>query len=80
MILEHKKGNISTVIASSDSYNDICKHMKKFLDDIGFKVHYFRTYMPKDELIIDYGSHVDFFRVIFNDDDERNRIKKELKL
>lgn len=80
MILEHKKGDVSTVIASSDSYNDIWKYMKQFLDDIGFKAYYFRTYIPKDKLIIDYGSHSAFFNVIFNNDDERDRIKKELKL
>jgi hypothetical protein len=82
MIVEYinKKYDKESVLVSTDSYKQAFKCMMNFLDDVGFDSHYIRMRFVEDKIKVDFGSHTDFFYILFDDEKERNDFAKQAKL
>lgn len=49
------------LIAEPSNREEVIKEINKFLDDHNFKSYYTRVWEANDRLILDVGSHAEFF-------------------
>ena len=48
-------------VARYDTIEGVHKHIKDYIDSVGFKSYYWRYNMFPDFVMVDYGSHSHFF-------------------
>lgn len=49
------------IIVEVDSWTEACDEINKFLEEHNFTSHYKRTWFHNDRMVIDVGSHLEFF-------------------
>lgn len=77
LYFENSKGQ-RRVISTPSDIKEMWKDINLFLDEHNFKSYYSRINFEKDELVIDVGSHTEFFIVQnFTDDNLKELYKGE---
>ena len=61
-LLKNEKYDMSETFQTQD---EAYKRISDFLKSINYKVYYYRSRLLEDEsIMIDYGSHTDFFYIV----------------
>ena len=62
LLFQNSQGK-ERVIAEVDNFDDAVKKMDKFIEERNFKSYYKRVWEKNGRLVVDVGSHTEFFIV-----------------